>query len=369
MTAEEAAPSPSASHRIRDGGGWGAASTAVLGLLLVLLVAVAGAGASIAAPPAPLAVLVVFLPYLCALHGVLVFAAWTAFPDRRGLPVLMGALAVVVVVLWAPGPSRWRPVPDGLELRVQTWNLQRLWGAPDALACAEEGIEGEGADVVVLLEVSADDVSRLASDLGMGCAHHPYTSAGGSKAGGLAVCTRSERWAMSSGEGQRFVDDEDWYYLFSEIRSTTAPDRVVNVLGVHLYPYRTGSALRRRTPLSAGDLMAIAGQGEVVSRGQSDQVAALLQRVRRLSDPTVIAGDFNSTRDAALHHELRRTLTDAWRAGGLGFGGTVRLLGLPLRVDHVYTTADLGVRETRVPVLTCSDHRPVVADVVLKAAP
>ena len=365
MSAETAAEP----HRPRDGGGLGSAVTAALGTSLLALGGVAGAGASVAAPPAPLAVVVVFLPYLFAALAVAVFGAWTVFPDRRGLPVVLGALGAVVVALWAPGPSRWAAVPPGLDLRIQSWNLQRLWGIRDARACVEQAVADQAPDVLVLLEVSAEDTAALSADLALTCAHHAYTSEGGATAGGLAVCSRGDRWALSSGEGQRFVDDEDWYYLFSEIRSVADPDRVVNVLGIHLYPYRTGSTLRRRPPLSAGELVALGREGENVSRGQSDQVAALLERVRRLSDPTVIAGDFNSTRDAALHHELRRTLTDSWRAGGLGFGGTVHLFGLPLRVDHVYTTADLAVRHTGVPAVSCSDHRPVVTDLVLRDEP
>ncbi len=354
-----------ASVEPRTGGGWGAVLVALGGLALLALLGVTVAGAVLAAPPAPLAVAVVVLPYLYAAHAAVLFGLWTWFPDRRGPPLLLGALGIAAAVAWIPGPARLAPETEGQPLRLQTWNVQRLWGEPAALACAEAVIRAEEPDVLTLLEVSAEDLERLSTDLGLTCAHHAYTSDQGPRAGGLATCVRGGRWTLASGEGQRFVDDEDWFYVFSEIRPASAPHRAVNVLAVHLYPYRLAGLLRGSTGLSASGVLELGRRSESVWRGQSDQVAALLERVRRLSDPTLIAGDFNSTRDAALHHELRRTLTDVWRAGGLGFGGTVRLFGLPLRVDHVYGSPALAVREARVPAVACSDHRPVVADFVL----
>jgi endonuclease/exonuclease/phosphatase (EEP) superfamily protein YafD len=132
---------------------------------------------------------------------------------------------------------------------------------------------------------------------------------------------------------------------------------VFNLLGVHLHPYE----------LSMGRWIDLSRRGEAVQRAQSDQSAALLERMGRLDDPTLVAGDFNSTRDAALHVGLRQTLTDTWERGGLGFGGTVRLLGwAPLRVDYSYASGEFAVIKSRVVEAGCSDHRPVVSDLVLR---
>ena len=64
--------------------------------------------------------------------------------------------------------------------------------------------------------------------------------------------------------------------------------------------------------------MDLGRHGQRVQRAQSDQAIALLHRMGRLKDPTLVAGDFNSTRDAALHVGLRRHLTDTWERAGLG---------------------------------------------------
>lgn len=343
----------------------------VLGVLAVAgLLAVTGLGRTVRAPPAPLAAMVAFLPYLYAAVAATLFAAWVVVPDRRAVPGALAVLVVAAAVLW--GPAHAPAVgAEGVPVRVASWNLRRLWGGPDdggdALGCAVRAIEAADPDVLALLEVSADDVAALSSRLGLSCAHHPYRAGGRAKHGGLAACTRGRDWTLRSGEGQRFVDDEDWFYVLAEVEGA---GRVVNVLAVHLSPYEyvakkllTGvDHLAQGDP---GDLVELGRHGEEVVRGQADQSAALLARVERLRDPTVLAGDFNSTRDAFLHTALRRHLADAWETAGRGSGGTVTLFGMPLRIDYVYASRELAVVRTEVPEAGCSDHRPVVTELVL----
>jgi endonuclease/exonuclease/phosphatase family metal-dependent hydrolase len=247
-----------------------------------------------------------------------------------------------------------------------SWNVQRLWGVPDgeALRCAVGVLSEERPDVLALLEVSERELRDLALVSGLDCRQVPYTSREGAERGGIAACVRRGGWEIARSERARFRDDEDWNYLLAEV---VRGDARLNLMVTHLYPYR--SVGRKLTAgvdrLADGDptpLLALSRAGEEVTRGQADQAAALLDRVRGLRDATVVAGDFNSTRDSALHVALRRELTDAWEVAGRGFGGTVRLFGLPLRVDYAYLSRQLAVVGARVPDTGCSDHDPVVVD-------
>jgi endonuclease/exonuclease/phosphatase (EEP) superfamily protein YafD len=165
------------------------------------------------------------------------------------------------------------------------------------------------------------------------------------------------------------VDSENWYYMLAEVEHK---DRVFNVLAAHLSPYRYVAKKLRvsMAELSKGEpdkLVDLSRESEGVVRGQANQSAALLERVDKFADPTVVAGDFNSTRDSALHAALRSKLKDTWELGGLGFGGTVHLFDyIPLSIDYIYASRDFQVRDTVVPVLGCSDHRPVVSNLTLK---
>jgi len=332
-------------------------------------------GRVVRAPPAAVAAAVAFLPVLYLAVGGGLFAAWVVVPDRRAVPAMLSVVILAGAALWGPSWSAQGIEAEGVSVRVLTWNLRRLWGGPadagDPLACAVRTIEEEDPDVLALLEVSAHDVAALEEALSMRCVHHPYLSTSGPRRGGLAACARGG-WTLKSGSGQRFVDDEDWYYVAAEVQQGHG---VINLLAVHLYPYEY-VAKRLRTGvggLAQGDpnvLRDLQRQSTAVVKGQSDQSAALLHRVARFSDPTVVAGDFNSTRDAALHGALRGLLTDAWERGGHGFGGTVELFDwLPLRIDYVYATEQLTVARAEVPDAGCSDHLPVLADLILTPAP
>ena len=359
-------------RRKRDGGRAGA-TAAGLGVVVVgLLVALTVAGWVVRAPPAPMVAAITFLPYLYAAMIAILGVAWVVFPDRRILPACVVGLVAIGAGLWGP---RWEgelPAAEGEPVRIMSWNLRRLWGGPedggDATQCAISAIEAADPDVLTLLEVSRNDVDTLASALDLACVHHAYLENGGPKTGGLAACVRGERWRLRSGQGQRFVDHEDWYYVVAEVHRGPV---VFNLLSVHLSPYeyvakkiRTSvQDLGAQTPSKIVDL---SRQGEAVVRGQADQSAALLERVNKFKDPTVVAGDFNSTRDSALHASLRYTLKDTWEVGGAGFGGTVQLFDwLPLRIDYVYVTDQFRVRSAEVPPLGCSDHQPVLANVIL----
>jgi endonuclease/exonuclease/phosphatase (EEP) superfamily protein YafD len=86
----------------------------------------------------------------------------------------------------------------------------------------------------------------------------------------------------------------------------------------------------------------------------------------------ILAGDFNATLD---HAELRRVLDtgyeDAAEAVGAGLRATWpsnRRFPPPVTIDHVLADARCGVRSARVMRVPRSDHRAVLADLVLPRA-
>lgn len=299
---------------------------------------------------------------------------WAAFGWTWGLPALPGGEPVV-----AP-------------IRVLSWNVQRLLFEDDdqgtALACVADGVRRAAPDVLVLLEVSARDVERLADRLGLDCAQADYTGSGDPRHGGLAVCVDSRRWGLARRSARRFTEDRAWYYLFAEIEErppaeaprprvdaglsaadedgwgappARAPgQRVFNVLAAHLHPYRLDP------PDEVGDLSD--PRADAVTDAQGAEAAALLRRVQRLDDPTLVAGDFNSARDTSLHLGLRRVLRDVHDVAGGRPRPTVKALGrLPVKVDYIYATPDIAVSAAAVGDEACADHRPVSAVVGLPA--
>jgi endonuclease/exonuclease/phosphatase (EEP) superfamily protein YafD len=85
--------------------------------------------------------------------------------------------------------------------------------------------------------------------------------------------------------------------------------------------------------------------------------------------PRILAGDFNATLD---HAELRRLLdtgyTDAAAEVGAGLKGTWphgRRFPPPVAIDHVLADSRAGVKAFSVHAITGTDHRAVLAELVL----
>ncbi len=322
----------------------------------VLFVALAGMGllhqAALRVAAAPVALTAASTGLAGVLLGVsLVCVLWAIWRRTPAALALAGSATMIWLTVWGRAWVAW-PASGPADLRVMTWNVQRLGYTADAASerfrCAAAAIERLEPDVLALLEVSAEDVERLSAALDLDCAHIDYLGTGRPDAGGLAACSRSE-WQLARNGPRAFVSGGSWYYMFAEL---VRGDDVFNLLAVHLQPYR----------------LALGRPESGVAEAQSQETVALLELLSRLRDPTVVAGDFNSPRDTAVHHALRGHLRDAWEQAAWGPGMTVQLGGVvPLRVDYVYATPDFGIASAEIPDVgwDCSDHRPVVVDLVL----
>jgi endonuclease/exonuclease/phosphatase (EEP) superfamily protein YafD len=101
-----------------------------------------------------------------------------------------------------------------------------------------------------------------------------------------------------------------------------------------------------------------------------DQLRHIHEATRHERGSLVVAGDFNATR---YHSGFRRLLSDrladAHERRGRGWAATWprnRWLLPPLmRLDHVLVSPEIGVRSVREGIGQGSDHRPIIADLVL----
>ncbi len=330
---------------------------------LTLLVSVLVWGlAAISGLVSPLPAVAVFvltvLPVLAIALALWTFVLWTVVPDH---PLAGPAFALSLLgplLQWGPAwPARPTANTSGEELRVMTWNVRRLWGGPDdagdATACILTEIRRAEPDVLLLQEVSSAELARLAEPLGLDCTHGAYRSTDAARSAGHAVCTLGDRWTRDGGEVQPFGPDTNWRYVRTVV---TRGDARLHVLGVHLHPYRL-----LHDP--AGALADHADRLPATAAAQQSQARTLLAALGDTPARTGIGGDFNSARDTPVHARLRGQLLDVWERGAVGPAASVRLLNLiPVRIDYVYVTPDLGIVSAELPEVGCSDHRPIVTD-------
>ena len=83
--------------------------------------------------------------------------------------------------------------------------------------------------------------------------------------------------------------------------------------------------------------------------------------------PIIVAGDINDfNQSESLTTIQGDNLHDAWWNGGKGLGLTYSGFGLRLRLDHILYNERLQLQQIQVGSSDLSDHRPLVADFLIK---
>ena len=266
----------------------------------------------------------------------------------------LSALAALVVSALgcASLPSGSADVP----LRVMTYNIRSGNGNLDSTAAA---IRAQSPDVVALQEVDvhwadrsafADQVTELATKLGMQARFAPIyalpaaTSGAPPRQFGVALLSRFPI--------VRFRNDTI-ARLSTQVENPTpspAPGLLDAVLDVRGHPVRVFN-----THLDYRKEPAV----------RTQQVREMLGFIGDLAVPTLVFGDMNASPDASELQPLLQRLHDAW-SGSSEPGFTYPADTPHERIDYVLVSPQFTVRSIRVPDTQASDHRPVVAELVLR---
>jgi endonuclease/exonuclease/phosphatase (EEP) superfamily protein YafD len=282
----------------------------------------------------PLVPLVSYTPLVTI--GVLAVVAVAALLRQRVPALVAAALAAALVVAIAPralgGPTA-AEGGSGPALRVMTANMRFGSGSPEALV---ELVRRTRPDVLSVQELTPDLERRLFA-AGLDELLPEGVSVPRTGGGGMGLYARMPLVRRDVLRSTRNP------ILVASVRLPGAAP--VEVAAVHPPP-----PLRHRLSQWRRDLRAVPAatpQGSV----------------------RVVAGDFNATLD---HAELRRILDtgyeDAAAEVGAGLRATWpagRRLPPPVTIDHVLADRRCGVREVSVHTIPGSDHRAVVAELVL----
>lgn len=150
--------------------------------------------------------------------------------------------------------------------------------------------------------------------------------------------------------------DENWREL-AGIYDLQSPGGIVRVVNLHLETPRKGiePAMHSRR---LGELR----QNLVRRRSESERVAG---RVRQLSGPLVVLGDFNLPSDSRIFRQYWGDFDDAFESAGLGFGNTKFTRYWGIRIDHALTRQPDRFYKCRTGPDVGSDHIPLIADIEL----
>ncbi len=95
-----------------------------------------------------------------------------------------------------------------------------------------------------------------------------------------------------------------------------------------------------------------------------------IQRVTEMAagmqgQPSLIVGDMNTPVDSVHFDELRSSYRNAFEVGGFGYHATWPMPLPVLAIDHCWVSRHIDVVACRIKWTVSSDHRPVVADLIV----
>ncbi|CAM5447058.1 MULTISPECIES: endonuclease/exonuclease/phosphatase family protein [Streptomyces] len=292
-------------------------------------------------------------------------------PRRPALRVLAAAVLAATAALGAASPGATAadgmtaadgvtgagPAASRVPLRVATYNIHAGAGQDDVfdLDRTAAAIRDLDADVIGLQEVDVhwgarsdftDEARELAGDLGMRVFFAPIYDLPPATPGG-------ERRQYGVALLSRLPVRGAWNHEITRL-STQTPDPVpapapgfaevaVKVRGTLVHVYATHLDYRADPS---------------VRRAQVDDMLGVLAAD---SGPKVLLGDFNAEPDAPELARLWGPLADAAPGGGKTYPAVEPVR----RIDLVTVSPDVTVTAAHESGTTASDHRPVVADLLL----
>lgn len=265
-----------------------------------------------------------------------------------GRLALAGAIVVAAfsVLGLRIGPDRWGAAPaSGVRLRLVTFNVQG-GGADPAGRLA--GALALRPDILVMEECGpamASAVARL-TEWATRVDHS------------LCLVSRLpilQSWVRDPRDmWLRYGSAQIARYELETARGT------IQLTAVHLASPREGLSemVRRRFWAGAGAMRVVTDQRALeasLARGWSDQGKG----------PFLVAGDFNTPVESAIYRRYFGDLSNAFSRAGLGLGITKRTRLIGVRIDHVLMGPGWRALRAEVGPELGSDHRPMIADLVL----
>jgi vancomycin resistance protein VanJ len=289
------------------------------------------------------ATLLLFGPrYLLILPLVMIVPA--AIKWRRALLVPITAAGLVIlfpVMSFRTGWRSWlRPAPDGLRVRVMTFNAQ---GGDSLGPHLPDVLTHLSLDVVAFQECGPmlqRDITQL-----FGWAHREWGE----------LCLLS-RYPIVGDTAAQIVSLSQMYGNTGEaIRyDIELPIGVIHLVNLHLETPRKGLE-----PLLTQEDASRLGGATIVREAGSHRIRLWVDSI---PPPVLVVGDFNMPVESAIYRRFWGDFDNAFDVAGFGVGGTRAQAKVGVRIDHILFSRGWRARRAFVGPPLGSDHRPMVAE-------
>jgi len=285
----------------------------------------------------------------------LVGASWPLGWRWRGAALL----APLIVATELMGLAVGSPDAGTGHLRFMTYNIKAYLAAktPGGFARLAWEIASQDADVIVMQDAQPmSTAGELPAPIRAALkGRQTYVQ------GQYIVASRYPLTHCAPGDMSYAGAEDDFAHC-----TLTVDGHDIDLFTAHFVSPRDGlNAARGR---SAGGLRE--WEGNFYDRlAQSSQLAAAVGKATR---PVIVAGDLNADERSPVVRRLLATgLRDAYSSAAIGYGYTLGHALRPgfsfLRIDHVLVSRDIGVRDCTPGGRDGSEHRPVLADLLVSA--
>lgn len=224
---------------------------------------------------------------------------------------------------------------DSDSLTLMTWNVQRLGSLSNPLEVNANIdkvtllLKEENIDVLILQEVSKSQVQKLAKSLNFNNKDFIWADYYGTdrkSTGGISIVLINQNWKLKSKNSLNLPPN--WQSTYAEISNVKG--NIFNILGIHITPPKItsndvgniiNSSLRNKKNGYKKFKRKLVTYGKQMDL-QNLQAIKISKIVEQFKDPTILAGDFNSTPEMPMHYRFRKNFNDSWIQSGNGFGHT-----------------------------------------------
>ncbi len=264
-------------------------------------------------------------PLMWALPLLLWLPVALVFDWRSGL---MLALVLAIHPFWHLD-YRWRPKPDLAAQPIAAAEQDRTltllcWNRGQAQGSLQPFMQRLAPDLILMQEASYRLPGYLRDEA--------YDFEHGKALGEFMLLSRHPIMAVTPVQTEvPSTDGGSRRVLLAARFEVDFNGRAIAVYNVHFPTHRSILTWHMRGPFLSGVLGLVPGTPFAASRRQHqaywdrviDHGRLLAETVEADPLPVIVAGDFNSPHRGVVHRRLTRTLTDAHRAAGHGFGFTL----------------------------------------------
>ncbi len=296
-----------------------------------------------------------YVPFPVYLLPALLLVA-CAWPLGKGWRVV-SLVAPAIVATEIMGLSLGAPDTGSGRLRFMTYNVKAYLArkAPDGYARLAWEIASQDADVIVM-----QDATPMSTDAELPAPIRAALKGRQIYAQGQYIV--ASRFPLSHcGPGEMSYDGEPDDFAHCTL---SVGGRDIDLFTAHFVSPRDGLNAARGT--RHGGLR----EWEANFQDRLAQSIQLTAAVRGATRPVIVAGDLNADERSPVVRRLLATgLRDAFSSASIGYGYTLGHALRPgfsfLRIDHVLVSKDIGVLDCAPGGREGSEHRPVVADLVV----